>query len=140
MVKIRVQKIDPLAKLPSFAYDGDAGMDLFSCEECILTPGEIKAIGTGLKIAVPKGYAGFICDKSGLAMKGLTTLAGVLDSGYRGELKIVIANLGKEAYQMKKYQKIAQLIIKRVEHPEIAEEILEDTTRGEKGFGSSGLT
>ncbi len=140
-MKIRVQKINPDAKLPSFAYEGDAGMDLFAAEECEIAPLERKAVGTGFKIAVPRGYAGFVWDKSGLALAGgLTTLAGVLDSGYRGELKIVLFNLGKESYKIEKHQKIAQLIIKKIEIPEIAEEILDETERGRRGFGSSGLT
>lgn len=138
---IRVQKISPEAKLPSFAYEGDAGMDVFACEDCKIEPLERRAVGTGLKIAVPQGYAGFIWDKSGLAMNySLTTLAGVLDSGYRGELKIILMNLGKESYEVKKSQKIAQLIIKKVEKPEIIEGDLDETERGQKGFGSSGLT
>lgn len=140
-MEIRIQKIDPSAKIPSFAYKGDAGMDLFSLEDCQIPPLEKKIMGTGLKIAVPEGYAGFVCDKSGLAMNySLTTLAGVLDSGYRGELKIILMNLGKEPYEVKKGQKIAQLVIKKVERPEIIEADLDKTERGEKGFGSSGLT
>lgn len=137
---LRVQKIDPDAKLPQFAYNGDAGMDIFSCEERRIESFGRAAIGTGLKIAVPKGCAGFIWDKSGLAIDHcLTTLAGVIDSGYRGELKVVLMNLGKAAYNVKKHQKIAQLIIKKVERPNIIEDILDDTQRNEKGFGSSGL-
>lgn len=137
---IQVQKICPEAKLPSFAYEGDAGIDIFSCEDCKIEPLEKKAIGTGLKIAVPEGYAGFVWDKSGLALNySLTTLAGVLDSGYRGELKIILMNLGKEPYEVKKGQKIAQLVIKKVEKPKIVESNLDQTQRGEKGFGSSGL-
>jgi len=139
MVKIRIQKIDPSAKLPSFAYDGDGGMDIFSCEECILSPGEIKAVGTDLKIAIPEGYAGFVWDKSGLALEGLTTLAGVLDSGYRGEVKVVLLNVGRKPYHIKKHQKIAQLVIQKVERPEITEEVLDDSERGERGFGSTGI-
>lgn len=138
-MKLKIQRVDSEAQLPSFAYDGDAGMDLFSCEDCDVSAGEIKAIRTGLKIAVPEGYAGFVWDKSGLSLSGLTTLAGVLDAGYRGELKVVLTNLGKEAYRIKKHQKIAQLIIKKVEKPEIVEENLDDTERGERGFGSSGI-
>ena len=135
-----MQKIDPEAKLPQFAYDGDAGMDLFSREDFRIEPSDRAAIGTGLKIAIPKGYAGFVWDKSGLAIDhSLTTLAGVIDSGYRGELKVVLMNLGKTAYNVKKHQKIAQLIIKKVERPNITEDILDDTQRSEKGFGSSGL-
>lgn len=137
---IQVQKINPDAKLPSFAYQGDAGMDVFSCEDCRIEPLEKKAIGTGLKIAVPSGYAGFVWDKGGLALNhSLTTLAGVLDSGYRGELKIILMNLGKEPYEVKKGQKIAQLVIEKVEKPQVIESVLDETERGEKAFGSSGL-
>lgn len=135
-----VQKIDPSARLPSFAYDGDAGMDLFSCEDRQIAPMERVAISTGLKIAVPEGYAGFVWDKSGLALNyGLTTLAGVLDPGYRGELKVVLLNVSQDTVFIKKHQKIAQLIIQKVESPEIVAEELDATERGERGFGSSGL-
>ena len=137
---LQIQRISPDAKLPSFAYEGDAGMDIFSCEDCVIEPFEKKVIGTGLKIAVPAGRAGFVCDKSGLAANySLTTLAGVLDSGYRGELKIILMNLGKEPYEVRKGQKIAQLVIKKIEKPEIVESNLDETERGEGGFGSSGL-
>lgn len=140
-MKLRIQKIDPDAKLPSFAYEGDAGMDLFACEDRQIAPMERAAISTGLKIAVPDGYAGFVWDKSGLALNyGLTTLAGVLDSGYRGELKVVLLNVGQDTIFIKKHQKIAQLIIKKVEKPEISVEVLDETKRGEGGFGSSGST
>lgn len=139
-MKLRIQKIDSEAKLPSFAYEGDAGMDLFSCEDCEIGPMDVKAVRTGLKIAVPGGHAGFVWDKSGLASNArLKTLAGVLDSGYRGEFKVVLCNLGQTSYQVKKHQKIAQLIIKKIEKPEIVEEALDDTERGERGFGSSGI-
>ncbi len=121
-LSIRVQKISPEAKLPSFAYDGDAGMDLFSVEDCRIEPLEKKAVNTGLKIAVPAGYAGFVWDKSGLALNhSLKTMAGVLDSGYRGELRVVLMNLGKEPSEFKKGQKVAQLIIKKIEKPKIIE-------------------
>ena len=139
-MKIRIHTINSSAKLPVFAYEGDAGMDLFSCEDCEIEPMEVKAVGTGLKIAVPAGHAGFVWDKSGLAFNGrLKTLAGVLDSGYRGEFKVVLCNLGQVPYWVKKHQKIAQLIIQKVERPEIIEGALDDTERGEKGFGSSGV-
>ena len=138
---IRVQKISPEAKLPSFAYEGDAGMDLFSCQDCKIEPLGKETISTGLKIAVPAGFAGFISDKSGLALNySLTTLAGILDSGYRGEVMVILMNLGKEPYEVKKGQKIAQLVIKKIEKPEIIEDNLDETERGDKGFGSSGLT
>ncbi len=139
-MELKIQKINSDAKLPFFAYNSDAGMDLFAYEECEIAPFERKAVGTGIKLAVPEGYAGFVWDKSGLALGGgITTLAGVLDSGYRGELKIVLLNIGKEPYRVNKHQKIAQLVIKKIERPDIVEDVLDDTERGKKGFGSSGL-
>ena len=94
-----------------------------------------------MRLAIPEGYAGFVWDKSGLALKNqLKTMAGVIDSNYRGELMIVLFNLGKESYHIQKGSKIAQLIIAPVAAPEIMEEeIAVETERGEGGFGSSGL-
>ena len=141
-MKIYFQKIDPSAKLPSYAYDGDAGMDLFSCEDLEIAPHSKALISTGLRVAVPKGHGGFVWDKSGIAVKNhIKTMAGVIDSNYRGELKVALANLGNEHYKIKKGEKIAQLIIKPVVNPEVieTEELPEDETRGERGFGSSGL-
>ena len=140
-MKLKVQKLDPSAKLPSYAYEGDAGMDLFSLEDVQISAGEKVAIRTGLKFAIPRGYAGFVWDKSGLAVKHhLKTMAGVLDSNYRGELLVVLTNLGKETYDVDKGSKIAQLVIKPVASPDIEEgEIVDETDRGEGGFGSSGV-
>ena len=139
-MKLQVQKLDPSAKLPSYAYEGDAGMDLFSLEDLRILSGEKAAIRTGLKFAIPKGYAGFVWDKSGLAAKHhLKTMAGVIDSNYRGELLVVLTNLGREMYKVEKGSKVAQLVIKPVANPEIEEtEIQDETDRGERGFGSSG--
>lgn len=140
-MKLQIQKLDPSAKLPSYAYEGDAGMDLFSLEETQIPAGERVAVRTGLKFAIPKGYAGFIWDKSGLAVKHhLKTMAGVLDSNYRGELLVVLTNLGREMYKVERGSKIAQLVIKLVANPEIEEcEIQDKTERGKGGFGSSGI-
>ena len=140
VMKIVVEKLDPEAKIPTFAYDGDAGADLFSVENQEILPGETTAIKTGIRVAIPKGYGGFIWDKSGLARNHrLTTLAGVIDSNYRGEIQVVIANIGTLPYHVEKGAKIAQLIIAAVETPEIeVGQITEKTERGEKGFGSSG--
>jgi len=139
-MKLLVQKLDPSAKLPSYAYEGDAGMDLFSLEEIDIPVGEKVAIRTGLKFAIPRGYAGFVWDKSGLAVKyHLKTMAGVLDSNYRGELFVILTNLGKEMYKVEKGSKVAQLVVKSVESAEVEEaEISDETDRGEGGFGSSG--
>ena len=140
-MKIFVQKLDPSAKLPSYAYEGDAGMDLFSFEDCEISPGENRLVSTGVKIVVPEGCAGLVWDKSGIATKHhITTIAGVIDSNYRGELKIALTNLGKESYHIKKGEKIAQLVIQPVVSGTITEvEEMDTTERGEEGFGSSGL-
>jgi dUTP pyrophosphatase len=140
--KIFVERLDQDAKIPTKAYQGDAGFDIYACEDCEIPSSGKMIIKTGLRFAIPEGYAGFIWDKSGLAAKhSLKTMAGVLDSNYRGELKVVLANLGKEPYKVEKGQKIAQLVIKKVEAPEIVETKIEDETeRGGGGFGSSGLS
>lgn len=140
-MKVLIQKLDPSAVVPSYAYDGDAGMDLFSFEDKLIDPGERVSIRTGLKFAIPKGYAGFVWDKSGLALKHhLKTMAGVLDSNYRGELLVVLTNLGKSEYKVEKGSKIAQLVVKPIACAEIEEcEINDETERGEGGFGSSGV-
>ena len=139
-MKLLVQKLDPSAKLPSYAYEGDAGMDLFSLEETKVDAGEKVEVRTGLKFAIPRGYAGFVWDKSGLAAKHhLKTMAGVIDSNYRGELLVILTNLGKKMYKIEKGSKVAQLVIKPVENPEIQEGDIKDATeRGQGGFGSSG--
>ena len=139
-MKLQVQKLDKEAKLPSYAYKGDAGMDIYSIENIDVSPGEKVAVHTGLRLAIPQGYAGFVWDKSGLAVKHhLKTMAGVIDSNYRGELQVVLTNLGKENYHIEKGSKIAQLIISPIASFEIEEaEIVDETERGEGGFGSSG--
>lgn len=140
-MKIYIQKIDKDAKLPSLAYRGDAGLDLYSVEEVIIPSMENKAIRTGIKMAIPEGYAGFVWDKSGLSLNSkIKTMAGVIDSGYRGEIKVVLFNLGQTDYKVEKGSKIAQLVIMPIIDYEIEErEELEETHRNEKGFGSSGL-
>jgi dUTP pyrophosphatase len=141
-MKLQIQRIHPDAKLPSYAYEGDAGMDLYSVEDTTITPGEKVLVATGLKLAVPAGHGGFVWDKSGIATKyHIKTMAGVVDSNYRGELKVALTNLGAEPYDVKRGEKVAQLVIKPVATPEIEEvdEIEANDVRGEKGFGSSGM-
>ena len=139
-MKLTIQKLDPEAKIPVSPYKGDAGMDIFALEEVDIAPGDKVTIRTGLKLAIPEGYAGFVWDKSGLAVKHhLKTMAGVIDSNYRGELQIVLTNLGRESYHVEKSSTIAQLIISPVVSPEIEEkDIIDATERGKGGFGSSG--
>jgi dUTP pyrophosphatase len=137
---IKVKKIHPDAKLPSYAHTGDAGFDLFAPQDVSLAPGERMGIPSGIAMEVPDGYVGLIWDKSGLSIKnGLKILGGVLDSGFRGEIIIGVMNLSREAYMFEKGHKIAQMLIQKVERPEIIEiDELTETERGAGGFGSTG--
>jgi dUTP pyrophosphatase len=139
-VRLRIKKIHPEAKVPAYAHSGDAGFDLFSCEDCDLGPGETRPVPTGIQMAIPPGFVGLIWDKSGISLKGVHRLAGVVDAGYRGEVRVVLANLGREVYAVRKGMKIAQMLIQPVQAVEIVESSsLDDTSRGEGGFGSTGL-
>ena len=139
-MKIKIQKTRNI-KTPNYAHQGDAGLDIYSAEEDYnLKPKERKGFLTGIKMEIPDGYVGLVWDKSGLASKyGIKTMAGVIDSSYRGEISIVLINLGSEDYLVEKNTKIAQILIQKIEQVEIEEvEDLENTERGDGGFGSSG--
>jgi dUTP pyrophosphatase len=140
-MKILVKKLIADAKIPSFALPGDVGMDLFSAEDVVLKPGGRASVKTGIAIKIPEGYAGLIWDKGGIAWKGgIKTMGGVVDSGYRGEVGVVLCNLSKEVYTIKKGDKVAQMLVQKVESPEIVEtDKLDETTRGAGAFGSTGL-
>ncbi|MFA9262737.1 MAG: dUTP diphosphatase [Undibacterium sp.] len=140
-MNIRVKKLHPEAIVPAFAHPGDAGMDLYSVEDIVIQPGERRSVPTGIAIALPDGYVSLVWDKSGVSHKfGVKTLGGVLDSGYRGEYLIGLVNLGQADFEIKKGQKIAQLLIQKVEHPEIdVVDELDETSRGTGGFGSTGV-
>jgi dUTP pyrophosphatase len=138
-VHLKVRKVRPGARLPAFQHPGDAGLDLFSAVDEVLAAGELKAVPTGLQLAVPEGHAGLIWDKSGISLHGVHRLAGVVDAGYRGEVKVVMINLGKEPFVIKQGMKIAQLLVQPVTAAEVTEvSDLDDTARGEGGFGSTG--
>jgi dUTP pyrophosphatase len=138
-VRLRVKRILPEARLPVYQHPGDAGLDLFSAVDEVLGAGELKAVPTGIQLAIPDGYVGLIWDKSGISLHGVHRLAGVVDAGYRGEVKVVMINLGREPYAIKKGMKIAQLLIQPVVAVEVSEAAdLDDTSRGEGGFGSTG--
>lgn len=141
MALIIKYKKDADAKSPSYAYEGDAGMDIFSNEEKTIPSSHRAPVKTGLYFEVPKGYVGLVWDKSGLALKqGIKTMAGVLDSGYRGELKIVLVNLSSQPFKIEKGMKIAQMLMQKVESAVLKEvRELSATERGDGGFGSSGL-
>jgi len=139
-MKLKVKRIHPEAKLPVYGHPGDAGLDLFSVVDRDLAPGEVFAVPTGIQIAVPAGHAGLVWDKSGISLKGVHRLAGVVDAGYRGEVQVVMINLGTAPFPVRKGMKIAQLLVQPVAAVEIVEaDSLDDTSRGEGGFGSTGL-
>ena len=139
-MKIGFKKIHPGVKLPSYGHATDAGMDLYTLEEVIFQPGEYKLIPTGLAIDLPLGYAALFWDKSSIAsQKSLKSLGGVIDSGYTGEMKIILINLSNEVQIIPKGAKFIQLLIQKVEHCNITfiDEIV-DKDRQDKGFGSTG--
>lgn len=140
-MELPVQKLHPDAKLPNFAHEHDAGMDLYALEETTIPAGTHAQVRTGIAAAIPPGYAGLIWDKSGLASKnGITVLGGVVDSGYTGELLILLHNISAVDHTFQQGDKITQMLIQKVEHPDIVEvQELQQTQRGEKGFGSSGI-
>lgn len=140
-MKIQIKKLHPDTKIPKFALEGDAGMDLYSVEDIILKPGERISCPTGIAIKIPQGYVGLIWDKGGPSHKfGIKTLGGVFDSNYTGEYLIGLVNLSQEDYKIEKGQKIAQVLIQKIEIPEIEEiDELEETNRGDGAFGSTGL-
>ena len=143
MKTVKLKILDRSIPVPKYAHTGDAGLDLYSSINCELRPFERKKIPTGIKISIPKGYAGFIQPKSGLAIKNgisVVNTPGLIDSGYRGEVCAILINLDpKNTFKIKKGDKICQLVIHKVE--EVKLEIVEDlgkTSRGEGGFGSTG--
>lgn len=137
---LKIELMHPQAKLPTRANNTDAGIDLFSSENHLIGPGQKAVIRTGIKMAIPDGCAGLIWDKSGIAKTGLHTTAGVIDSGYRGEIMISAINLGGMTISVEAGQKIAQILIQKIEQLNIVEsEINDETIRGQGGFGSTGL-
>ena len=140
MVDVTIVKMHSDLTIPSYVHDGDAGLDIRSAVDTVLKPGMTQPIKTGIKMAIPKGYVGLVWDKSGIAVNSIHTLAGVIDSSYRGEIKIVMKNLGDQDFEIKKNMKIAQVLIQPVVTANIIEtSALEDTSRGDSGFGSTGV-
>jgi dUTP pyrophosphatase len=139
-MKLKIKKLNQEATLPNYAHENDAGFDLFSVETIEIAPMFRVQVSTGLAMEIPDGFVGLIWDKSGLSHKhGLKILGGVIDAGYRGEIKIGIINLDTEKYILEKGHKVAQMIIQKRELCEIEEvDELSDTLRGEGGFGSTG--
>lgn len=144
-VVVPIKRVDPTVELPSYAYGGDAGLDLRSNEDVVLAPLERRLVGTGLAVAIPEGYAGFVQPRSGMALKRGLSMAntpGLIDSHYRGELKVCAVNLDPETpISIERGERIAQLVIQRVPTVSLVEVgELDETDRGAGGFGSSGAS
>jgi len=140
--KMKIKRVADVP-LPHYEHEGDAGLDLYAAEEYTLHPGERKLISSGIRIALPIGYEAQVRPKSGLALKhglSIVNTPGTVDCSYRGDVCIILINHGTEPYKVEKNKKIAQMVINKVEHPEIEEvEELDETSRGAGGFGSTGL-
>jgi dUTP pyrophosphatase len=142
LIELPIQRLHADAVVPQRAYTGDAGLDLASCERVELAPGERALVGTGLAVAIPEGYAGFVQPRSGLAARhGLTVVnsPGLVDSGYRGELRVVLLNTDRtEPFVVEPGMRIAQLVVQQVPELELVEvDELPSSERGVRGFGSS---
>ncbi len=142
MIELPIRRLREDATVPARAYDGDAGLDLAACERIVLAPGERATVGTGLAIAIPDGYAGFVQPRSGLAAKNGITIVntpGLVDSGYRGELKVILLNTDeRDAFVVEPGMRIAQLVVMPVPLVDPVEvEELPESERGVRGFGSS---
>ena len=142
-LELRVTRLRDDVELPAYAHDGDAGLDLAAAEPVRLEPGERAAVPTGLAVAIPDGWVGLVHPRSGLARRHGLTVAnapGTIDSGYRGELQVLLVNLGAEVVELAAGDRVAQLLLQQVGRARIVEvAALDDTTRGAGGFGSTGV-
>jgi dUTP pyrophosphatase len=144
VIELSIQRLRADAVVPTRAYAGDAGLDLASCERVELGPGERATVATGLAVAIPDGYAGFVQPRSGLASRHGITLVntpGLVDSGYRGELKVILLNTdANEAFVVEPGMRIAQLVVLQVPGVDPVEvDELPESERGVRGFGSSAV-
>ena len=142
-MELKIERTEEAKKLnmplPSYQHEGDAGLDLRAVRECVVRKGSRETIPTGIKVAIPSGYFGLVKDRSGLASKhGIHTLAGVIDSCYRGEVAVVVHNAGDEDFSVEAGMRIAQLLIIPVVCADTKETSLDETSRGANGWGSTG--
>lgn len=143
-VEVLIQRLDPELPVPAYAHEGDAGADLHAAEDVVLAPGERRLVGTGLAVALPEGYAGFVHPRSGLAARlGLTIVnaPGTVDAGYRGEIKVCLLNTDREhPIELRRGDRIAQLVIQAVARAAFVEtSALPGSVRGTGGHGSTGV-
>jgi dUTP pyrophosphatase len=141
VIDVAVRRLRADARIPEPAYDGDAGLDLAACEAAVLAPGDRAVIPTGLAVEIPDGYAGFVQPRSGLAARhgiGIVNSPGLIDSGYRGEIRVVLLNTAREPFTVEAGMRIAQLVIVPVAAVRLVEvDELARSERGARGFGSS---
>lgn len=142
-MRLEIKRLDSELPLPAYAHEGDAGLDLFAAHDVTLAPFERELIATGIAVAIPEGFAGFIQPRSGLAIKkglSLVNTPGLIDSHYRGEIKVPAINLdAHEPIEIRRGDKVAQLVIQPIARVHLDEvEELDVTVRGEGGFGSTG--
>lgn len=142
-VEVLLIRLDPAVPVPRYAHAGDAGVDLVTTRDLVLPPGERAVVGTGIAIALPAGYAAFVHPRSGLAARcglGIVNAPGTIDAGYRGEVRVCLVNHDpREPVVLNRMDRIAQLVVQRVEHVAFSEvTALPDTSRGAAGYGSTG--
>jgi dUTP pyrophosphatase len=143
-VRLEIKRIDPELPMPAYAHEGDAGLDLYAAESVTLEPFQRRLVPTGIAIAIPEGCAGFVQPRSGLAVRhglSLVNTPGLIDSHYRGEIKVIVINLDPETpIDIRRGDKLAQLVIQPVVRAQLREvDVLDETVRGEGGFGSTGV-
>ena len=141
MSQFQVKLLNPHAEVPCRGSQGAAGYDLYSSVDCLITPGERKAVNTSIAIKVPQWTYGRVAPRSGLAFKyGIDVMAGVIDEDYRGEVKVILVNLGKDIFRVSQGDRIAQLVLEKIVTPDVqVVRELGDTSRGDGGFGSTGI-
>ena len=141
MIDVPVRRLRPDARIPDQAYNGDAGVDLSACEHVVVRPGERAVVPTGLAVEIPIGYAGFVQPRSGLAERhgiGIVNSPGLIDSGYRGEIRVILLNTGADAFSVEPGMRVAQLVVAPVATVRLVEvEELTASERGTRGFGST---
>jgi dUTP pyrophosphatase len=141
-VRLPFARLSEAARPPVRAHEGDAGLDLHAAEAATIGPGERASIGTGIAVAIPEGHSGLVLPRSGLAARhgiALVNAPGLIDAGYRGEVRVLLLNTDREeAFEVGPGDRIAQLVLVDVAEPEPVEETLDETARGQGGFGSSG--
>lgn len=140
-MKVKIKRLDKTIEVPKYVHEGDAGFDIRSGEDVLIKAGEKVIISTKLSMSVPEGYVGLIWDRSGLAARNsLHCLSGVLDSGYRGEIKVIMVNLSEEDFHIEKGMRIAQMLIQPCIRARLEEvDTLSETKRGDGRFGSTGF-